>query len=123
MLKNSITEARVRNLQRVEDWIADHPDCTAGDIGLALGFKRSTLSTYTQSLRNMGRVVQIVRSRVGTYKQTPADHFRVVPDLPPLSAASPIPAIKKAAPATATATAQRDVFVAALFGPAETVTS
>jgi hypothetical protein len=117
MLKNVITEDKLRALKRVEDWIASHPDCTASELGLALGIKRTTLNGYTLALRTMGRVTATSQGRAGVHGTLP-DTFRIVPGCGPLPTTKPAEASPRTAHAIDLEPAQRMDLVAALFGPA-----
>lgn len=123
MQKDTITEARLDNLQRVVDWITSHPDRTAAEIGLALGFKRTTLNGYTLALCEMGYLTKTSPSRAGVIGTLPST-YRAVPGTLLVAASSRIPAAKRVAPdaPVPNAPTQRMDLVAALFGPSALVT-
>lgn len=124
MLKTSLTEAKLQQLQRVEDYVAAHPACTAGDIGLALGIKRTTLNGYTRELRQMGRLRGTAHGHAGVHGTLP-DTFQMAPNLGPLADATPIPSTRRARRSAIQVRepAQRMDIVEAFFGPALRVIS
>jgi hypothetical protein len=117
MRKNVITVGRLKALQRVEQYIADHPHCTAPQIGAALSIKKTTLNGYTLDLRRMKRISRIVPSQVNVHGSLP-DTYQVMPDLDPLSADRPVILPRRPESALRPDPVKRMDLVAALFGPA-----
>lgn len=117
MHKNVITMGRLRTLRRVEQYIGDHPGCTAREIGAALSIKLTTLNAYTLDLRRMKRIVMTVPDQTGIFGSRPCTYERV-PDLGPLLILGPVVLPRNASSALKPDSVRRDPFVVALFGPA-----
>lgn len=118
-LKDCITRGKLRELKRVEDFIARNPQCNAQQMSAALKIKSTTLNGYTLALRRLGRVVKTKHkyNRLGSLPDT----FEVVPGLEPLATAKPIQAPPKTSAQEPAAAPTRMDLVASLFGPAKGV--
>jgi hypothetical protein len=110
MLKDDISPGKLRELQRVEDFIRSHPHSLAADVGKELALHKNTLNGYTILLCRLGRLL----------KSRPAS--RVRGSLPATYSAVPglVPLERARMPVTpqAPVVVGRMELVAALFGPA-----
>jgi hypothetical protein len=122
MRKNVITVGRIVALQRVEQYIADHPHCTARQIGVALCIKHTTLNGYTLDLRRMKRIIRTVPSQIGVHGSLP-NTYQVAPGLEPLPSHRPVILPRRASSALRPDPVKRMDLVAALFGQSRKITS
>jgi hypothetical protein len=119
--KNTINIDRLRALQRVEQYIVDHPGSNAREIGGALAIKPTTLNSYTLQLRELGRLTKTTHRRASGLGSLP-DTYQVPQGLQPLPVDAPMPLPVKAENPIKVGPQRMDI-VAALFGPAERITS